>query len=124
MLRLPRLTATGAIVDASGRPTSAYQLWWEQFARAIEQSFADIVAVNERQDELLERLIGVAEDLSRALDAVRKAQATADAARASAEDAGASASNAQGTANAASGATASLEQRVAALEAQGSEGGG
>jgi hypothetical protein len=49
-LKLPRLSAGGAIVDGQGRPTAAFLSWWAQFADRIETEVGALAAAQAAQD--------------------------------------------------------------------------
>jgi hypothetical protein len=116
MLKLPTLPRGIALTDSKGLPSVQFQTWWQSVTRAIE-------AQETRQDAIIADIVALQEQQQEQLDAILAVQAAADAANAAAEAANAAAeaaAEAAADANSAVGvldtAVTELDARVSALE--------
>lgn len=61
-LKLPRLQRTLSLAEAGGRPTQAFQLWWQRFAEQIEDNFNGLDLVQGDIEELNDTLAALDTD--------------------------------------------------------------
>ncbi len=87
-VNLPRFQQIAALVDSDGRPSSAFHIWWDTFAKRLEDTLNDqadqLAAIQTLQTEMAARVTEI-EALQSAMEdritEIEAAQATADAAK-------------------------------------------
>jgi hypothetical protein len=85
MLKLPTLPRGIALTDSKGLPSVQFQTWWQSVTRAIEAQetrqdaiIADIVALQEQQQEILDQQAAQLVQILEALDLANAAQEAAN----------------------------------------------
>lgn len=122
-LVLPRFQQSAALVDQNGLPTIAFHIWWDNFAKNLEQAFNDladnvaaIAAAQATADQAIADAAAAAADAAAAAQDALDAANQALAAQATADDAIADAAAA--AADAAAAAQDALDAANQALDAQ------
>jgi hypothetical protein len=90
-IALPRFQQLIALVDANGYPTPAFHIWWDKFAKTLEDALNDqasqLAAIETLQTEMSDRIAEITQlqnDMLDRITEIEAAQAAADAAQASA----------------------------------------